>query len=82
MFAASTAVVVRNIPPGSSVAELTELFAEAGEVREVKIVPDPRVGGKERCAHCEYSSEEVAVRAMAIFHGRLYNGFTLVVVHV
>lgn len=74
-------VFVGNIPYDATEATLGELFAEAGPVRELRLVADRDSGKLRGYGFVEYDDYATAMSAVRNLNGREYNGRALRVDH-
>ena len=74
-------VFVGNIPYDATEATLGELFAEAGPVRELRLVSDRDSGKLRGYGFVEYDDYATAMSAVRNLNGREYNGRALRVDH-
>ena len=70
---------VGNLSFQTSESELSELFAQAGQVESVQIITDRDTGRSKGFAFVEMSNDEAAAKAIAQFNGKEVNGRNLTV---
>lgn len=70
---------VGSLPYSTNDQQLMELFAQAGQVQEVKIIIDRFSGRSKGFGFVEMVTEEEAQKAIEMFNGYSLDGRTLVV---
>jgi len=75
----STKLYVGNLSFDTTERDLTDLFSEAGSVREASLVIDKMTGNSRGFAFVTMSTPEEAKAAEEKFNGRQVNGRTLTV---
>jgi cold-inducible RNA-binding protein len=70
---------VGNLPFQVTESELTELFAQVGQVDSVKIITDRDTGRSKGFAFVEMSDDGSAEKAIAQFNGAPFSGRNLTV---
>ena len=75
----SQRLYVGNLPYDTTEVDLESLFAQAGGVREVRVVRDAATGRARGFAFVEMNSEPEAQAAIAQLHEQAFGGRTLTV---
>ena len=70
---------VGNLSFQTRESDLSELFAQAGQVESVQIITDRDTGRSKGFAFVEMSNDEAATKAIADFNGKEVNGRNLTV---
>jgi len=70
---------VGNLSFQTRESDLSELFAQAGQVESVQIITDRDTGRSKGFAFVEMSNDEAATKAIAEFNGKEVNGRNLTV---
>ena len=70
---------VGNVPYSVSEQQLTDLFAQYGELVEVKVISDRMTGRPKGIAFVEFVNEEDAQKAIEAVNGMEYEGRALMV---
>ena len=70
---------VGNLSFQTRESDLTELFAQAGQVESVQLITDRDTGRSKGFAFVEMSNDEAAAKAIAQFNGKEVNGRNLTV---
>src|SRR2546428_14185080 len=70
---------VGNLSFQTRESDLSELFAQAGQVESVQIITDRDTGRSKGFAFVEMSNDEAAAKAIAQFNGKEVNGRNLTV---
>lgn len=70
---------VGNLPFSASDADLQDLFAQAGMVKSAQVIKDRASGRSKGFGFVEMGSPDEAQGAIAMFHGKDFNGRALTV---
>jgi len=70
---------VGNIPFNTTEASLRELFAQYGEIQQVRVMTDRDTGKPRGFAFVEMANDDDALKAIAALHGKALGGRTLTV---
>ncbi len=70
---------VGKLPYSTTDQDLTEIFAQVGQVVSAKVIMDRETGRSKGFGFVEFSTDEEAANAISQFNGADYNGFAMVV---
>ena len=75
----STKLYVGNLSFNSTENDLSDLFAQAGTVKETALMQDRATGQSRGFGFVTMSSSDEAQKAISLFHGKAVNGRPLTV---